>query len=85
MDVLIEPRSAALLSGPSRHALHHGTRLGLDCAELARLAPDRTRHSSARDAGSGTLWDWFGGLKCLVRREPTRLSVIFAFGDIEKS
>lgn len=89
--MLVEPRSVALLSGPSRRNLHHGMRLGLDHAELARLVPGwgqmapRAKAPEApngTDAPIGALWDWFGSLKQLVRREPTRLSVVFAFAEV---
>ena len=59
------------LHGAARDSLNHGIRLGVSRRQLKE-------HSVTVDEDA--LYDWWGALDRPVRRNPERISIVFAFG-----
>ena len=88
MDVLLPARALLHLSGGARASLAHGIRIGVDAAQLRRQGvalPPAGASSELGGVGTssqgGRLYDWWGSLHQPVAREPSRLSLVFAFAD----
>ena len=91
IDVLCRQKTLLHLSGDARSKLHHGIRLGITTNQLNALFPEKKKHDLLlrdQDNNKGDentvvpLHDWFGDPSHLVPRQPTRLSLVFAFADI---
>ena len=68
VDVLFQPRSLVHFTGAARSSWMHAIRAGV---QVDGQAPD----------GGPVACDWWGTPDYLVRREPTRLSLVLAFGE----
>ena len=68
VDVLFQPRTLVHFTGAARHTWMHAIRAGVQV-------------DGAGAGGGPATCDWWGQSDYLLRREPRRLSVVFAFGE----
>jgi hypothetical protein len=85
IDVDLRERSLMQMTGDSRYTWNHGIRLGVTADQLSEAGCEVAEEDYYDDDGNTVMYDWFGSMTDPRRRQPERLSVVFAFDDPQSS
>lgn len=84
IDCLLRERTLLHITGDARARLAHGIRSGVDRGELAQSGVYMEETAGAGELGDAALYDWWGSIHEPIERRPGRLSLVYAFADVEE-